>query len=278
VTDLVPNQADFEAIVDRLKWSWDHLERFKLTMVEEGVHYHWTRAPKTQTQAGQYIDLIVDEATPPPPHLKFVIGDCIHSLRASLDNLIYLLCPTDFAEFLVCKTSDQWERQKWKIKDLPDKAKDWLHKLQPFQLEGSLHPEANPLWILDRLWNDDKHRAPHIAVGITDEATIDGAGEDIWAIFNTGPLELGSVVARIWVFTDPEPDFVPNFSFDVAFDVLGPARGFTVYPYLAQLHHVVGDIVEGFRLLFVPGEMIPWGVFAETPVSPQLPHGAPPVA
>jgi len=248
-----PTVSDLEAIIDRLQWSWDHLQRFKLILVEQGVGYHWTPLPKVKTESYCYIDFVIDEVTPLPDHLKFIIGDCIHSLRASLDNLIYLLCPTDYAEFPICKTSNQWESNARKIKALPEDPAKVLYDLQPFHPKNGVDPEWNPLWVLDRLWNDDKHRAPHMALGVTDTATIEfgiGGGDFIWFVMNTGPLDLGSKICRVWAPIDSEPDLVPHFAFEVAFDDFGPARGGSVYYSLVNLHQRVAEVVERFRPFF----------------------------
>lgn len=239
--------TDLATIIDRLKWSWDHMERLKLAMVQHGVAYHWAAVPHVQTQTGKYIDFVVDGVTPLPDHFKFLIGDCIHSLRASLDNLIYLFCPTDRSEFLICKTRDHWKRNAWKIKALPKDPYKALYDLQPFNMQDRINPSGHPLVILNDLWNADKHRSPHVATGVTDTAWIDYGDAEIWPIYNSGPLDLGSVIARVWLISEPEPDLIPDFSFDVVFDPLGPGRGWAAYPYLADLHHTVGDIVEVFR-------------------------------
>src|ERR1019366_7248381 len=99
----MPPVAELEAIIDRLKWSWDHLQKMKFRMLEEGVAYHWMPVTKTDAQGRSYREFVIDQATPLPDGLEFIVGDCIHSLRASLDNLIYTLCPTDYAEFPICK-------------------------------------------------------------------------------------------------------------------------------------------------------------------------------
>ena len=248
----MPTVGDLEAVIGRLAWSWKHLKRFKNAVSDRSVGYHWVPLPKVESQSGSYVDYIVDEATRLPDNLQFIIGDCIHSLRASLDNLIYLLCPTPHAEFMICKTADQWKRDVWKIKSLPKGPCTVLYDLQPFHLKNGGDPELNPLWILNGLWNGDKHRAPHIAHGVTQLARID-TGEsraDIWPIFSTGALDSGSKICRVWIFSEPEPELIPVFSFDIVFDSAGPARGFPVFDTLLNLHHRVRAVVEKFRPFF----------------------------
>jgi len=249
----MPGIGDFEAIIDRLAWSWDHLQTFKIDVAATGMDYHWVPLPKVETQSGTYIDYVIDEATPLPGHLKFVLGDCIHSLRASLDNLVYALCPTDYAEFPVCKVSDQWPRAKGKIKAINESALTMLYDLQPFQPQsGGGTAERNKLWILDRLWNDDKHRAPHISFATTDEAHLDCPdGEIIWAIFNSDALELGTKICRVWITPNTEPELITQFALEITFDRFGPIRGSPVYPTLVDLHQFVREIVEDFRPFFI---------------------------
>jgi hypothetical protein len=105
--------------------------------------------------------------------------------------------------------------------------------------------------LLDRLWNDDKHRAPHITRGVTSQSYFDSFPFVIHPIFNSGALQLGSKICRVWFASDLQPALKPTFAFDVAFDPLGPTRGGYVYPTLVDLHDKIGDIVELIRPFFV---------------------------
>jgi|SRR5579862_53480 len=248
----MPTPADYDAIIARLNWSWDHLQRYKARLVGAQVRYHWTMLPKVKTKSGYYIDIVVDEAAPIPDDVKFIIGDCVHSLRASLDNLIYSLCPPGrgkHAEFVLADTRADWRRWRYRVKCLPYRAFGTLYKLQPFHPQQGPDPKWNALWVLNRLWNDDKHRAPHVAMGVADAASID-AEVPIFPVFCSGPLELDAVVARVWFWTDTEPDLQPHLRFDIAFDEGGPARGGSVYYSLWNLHDIVRQVVALFKHLF----------------------------
>jgi hypothetical protein len=248
----MPTVEDLERIVDRLKWSWEHLQNYKLALVDAQVGYHWIPVAQTDSQGRRYTEFVVDEATPLPTNAHFIIGDSIHNLRASLDNLIYSLHPGDRIEFPICLTRNQWRKQAWKIKHLPKGPTEVLFDLQPFQPKHANDPEGCPLWILDRLWNDDKHRAPHLVMGISDAATlhVSPPGWDHAVTCLGGPLEIDSVVAKVWWPADRDPGPEANFGFDVAFDALGPARGRSVYYCLVDLHKRVAEIVELFRPFF----------------------------
>lgn len=77
---------------------------------------------------------------------------------------------------------------------------DIVEDLQPFQPHNGPDPEWNKhqLWVLDRLWNDDKHRAPHIASGVTESAYFNSLPLIVHPVHGTGSLELGVKICRVW--------------------------------------------------------------------------------
>jgi hypothetical protein len=91
----------------------------------------------------------------------------------------------------------------------------------------------------------------HLVMGINDMVSLSADPDWLHAVTcNGGPLEIGSVLAKVWFLPDGESELTTNFGFDVAFEAMGPARGRSVYYCLADLHDVVGDLVERFRPFF----------------------------
>jgi hypothetical protein len=245
-------KAEFERVLDRLEWSWDHLQRFKLRLLEAGVRYHWMRTEKIDTATGGYVDFVVDKACPIPEDAPFILGDCIHNLRASLDALVYFLCPKPDATFPICRTKGKWTRSKSKIRPLPKEAQKIVFALQPFRAAPGADAEASPLWILDRLWKDGLHGAPHLVAAVTGPVSVRSEPPGWLHVVQVlgGPVEVGSVVQRVWLIPGTEPRMEVTFGFDVAFDAMGPARGQSAYHCLAELHEHVAEVVELFRPFF----------------------------
>jgi hypothetical protein len=243
---------DLSRVVDRIEWSWQHMQNYKARIAAAQVGYHWKKVESTDAKGIRYAEYVIDEAIPLPNDLGLIVGDAIHSLRACLDNLVYALAPSRHIEFPVCNSSDLWSNQKWRIKDLPADAQDLIYDHQPFHAEHADDPEGCPLWVLDRLWNDDKHRAPHLVMGISDMSsiTMEPPGWYHAIGWHGGPLEVGTVVTKVWFFPDTEPEVEAEFGFDIAFEPFGPARGRSVYYCLVDLHKEVTAIVQAFAEFF----------------------------
>lgn len=110
-----------------------------------------------------------------PPELGLTLADAIHNLRSVVENAIWLLgrkfgasesifCPVAKTESAFPLHPSYSGRNKTIIEDLlkfPHEVRTIIEDVQPFKAQdrGQM-PEYAPLWILNRLWNDDKHRVP----------------------------------------------------------------------------------------------------------------------
>lgn len=104
----------------------------------------------------------------PPIRLSVLIGECVHNMRSAVDNLVCGLALTlkstskcrDLA-FPMCKDQQDWTANADKsLKGVPLAAKDAIRQLQPWA--DTVSP--NPLTILNKLSNIDKHRACNFAL------------------------------------------------------------------------------------------------------------------
>lgn len=117
-------------------------------------------------ERGQYIITVrLDE---PPVRLALIAGDFIGCLRSSLDYLAWQLAfltttsPSEKVCFPVCEQDSTGTQGYIKVatKGICDRAVAIMKSLQPYNC-GSAY-KTSYLWMLNKLWNIDKHR--HIAL------------------------------------------------------------------------------------------------------------------
>ena len=117
----------------------------------------------------------------PPTRIAMILGDAIHNMRSALDHAVYELVisnpdpnkptgvPNDKTMFPICDTRPGFLRQVnelGRIKGVPDDACKIIGSAQPLNLrERGLDHRANPLWILNKLENIDKHRRFTVVAG-----------------------------------------------------------------------------------------------------------------
>jgi hypothetical protein len=211
----------------------------------------------------------------PPLGLSLIAGDCIHNLRSILDNLIWQLgilsgCSKTKLNNLAFPTCDfgAWKK---KFNYLPQSAVDLIGSLQTDQpYKGRNDPDSHPLRILNRLWNDDKHKVPVLMLTAHRSTAIipRGAGQIVQlpdgkrrrqfiftghiTMHSGGRLEDGKEIATItFPVGEPEPQFNIVFSFDIAFDEGGAAKGQFASKCLRNLHDFVRDeVLTPFDLIF----------------------------
>jgi hypothetical protein len=154
----------------RLDWALHHLERFKAERAawrKESPHRFWTELDADTGKKVIWAQVI----TPPPASLSLIAGDCIHNLRAALDNLAFELAlaytkgplPTNIegrSAFPIFK-----EKNPSKLDDMlggvDPLAKAEIEGLQPYKRGDWFY--RDPLWQLNQLEVIEKHRLPHTA-------------------------------------------------------------------------------------------------------------------
>lgn len=193
---------------------------------------------------------------PPPLPLRLHIGECIHNLRATLDNIMWELGravrdpPPDNLDFPVCWTEQKWRDASAKLAAIPMIAHDVVRRAQPYPTPEPDRAET-PLYVLNRLWNEDKHRAPAIVLAVATgrarvHLTNPTAGHSGLAPpdIKHGPFEHEREIARARMREPyPEADIKGEFAIDIAFDERGPAKGFPVSGCLRAIHKFVQEYV-----------------------------------
>lgn len=145
----------------------------------EGDYYHWS----TWMDVGE---LPPDEIWGP------IIGDVVHNLRSALDHLAWQLATEqaradtprriEFPIFLDDPANDpDIRRALTKILNcLRPESHAVIDAAQPYKTGNTHHP----LWLLQALWNTDKHRTLHTAgflFGDPTDAPPDGFGFGNWS-------------------------------------------------------------------------------------------------
>ena len=106
----------------------------------------------------------------------FLVGECVHNLRSSLDNLAYGLArlqrdppekPGRVAFPIYTERVPFEKTGKANVNQLPAAAAELIERLQPFQRDGSAAlgtPDRDALVLLQWLSNTDKHRVPSVVL------------------------------------------------------------------------------------------------------------------
>lgn len=200
---------------------------------------------------------------PIPAALALIAGDCTNALRSTLDNLtwaIALKCsstPPENTAFVIARSEERFHRSKWKLKGLPTGAVDEIERVQPYALgnlvqpirpDPSTNPDRDALWMLERLWNDDKHRAPALVAGLARVYDINFSGlslppqSGVSFELNVGAFKDGDVLVRSIPVGEPfKGEFEPEPEFQIAFEEEGPARGTPVVGLIRTLHDLIRD-------------------------------------
>jgi hypothetical protein len=246
--------------LDRALYHLESLEEELDAWLEEDSYQTWSEPDDVDSTK----KLLWVEVLKPPPaaELSVIIGDCIHNLRSALDNLAFELAlayqgaplPSDiegksgFPIFLAenpAKLDDM-------LRGVHPDAKAIIEGLQPYSRWK--RATNDPLWQLNKLAVEDKHRLPHITLFRLASLSlwVQGFGADeIEPIF--GPIENRAPIARYPAVdeTGAEVDvqLTPNFS--IAFGQRAPKqlRGMPV-PH--RLRHIHSHITEEVLRLLVP--------------------------
>ncbi len=146
----------------------------------------------------------------PPPILSLIIGDYVHNLRSALDHLVWqlslstTLTPTPRSQFPIFDKPNPGIKGRIKdwTNDVPDKARDVIEDMQPYNRLGFAagHHRFYRLWQIDKLDGIDKHAA--LIVTILSESVVseEPDGSRIVTMFSN-PLKDGDPVFWDTVFS-----------------------------------------------------------------------------
>jgi hypothetical protein len=140
------------------------------------------------------------------------IGEIVHNLRSSLDNLVWQLvianghAPGNQHEFLIAEEEAWYDRRSpAKLLNVPEAALAVIQHVQPFKVPRELQ-RGHPLWIVHNLSRIDKHHLLHVVAAypgrgefeVTPEmAAVQGGKMRLWY----RPLADGTEVRTFFTLT-----------------------------------------------------------------------------
>jgi hypothetical protein len=191
----------------------------------------------------------------PPGQIRLLIRELVQGLRSTLDNTSYELAvrqtgkdpppDADGIAFPIFKDATRYRKGSTRALTHIGAAESALiESLQPYR---AAIPNEDPLWILHRLANDDKHKRLHV-VGFTVAGSRFHVREFRGGGFRDevrhGPFDDGAVVATFYVGPGHhEMDMQFEFVTALAFRGGGPASGKLLGEVLPNVLGYVRDTV-----------------------------------
>lgn len=196
------------------------------------------------------------------PDWPLLIGECLHNLHASLDQMIWQLVMPPIGTgtkqprrvgFPIAEDSSWWTSNGIKKLDgAPKGVLAFVEPLQPFKRRNLAIANvardrrywSDPLYSLGQLSNWDKHRLPHLT-GSTIKSMgwfTSILGPTRYPGVHVGPFEDKAIV--MWVPLESGEEDVnmdPSFTFDVAFENEWPGMGRPVIETLTALTRFVSN-------------------------------------
>jgi len=163
----------------------------------------------------------------PPTTISFALGDVVHNLRATLDNLVWgigkVFKAHDSLGLEFRDTKCHFVRFYLpKINKLPQPIYNWIESIQPYHRRNKKKYD----YVLHRLWNWDKHRTPVVVNAVAVTNTLGYSGEMLpfnqMTFYNSSSRKDKQQVATALVPWEKRGDFKPVFTLFVAFDEGGP--------------------------------------------------------
>ncbi len=204
----------------------------------------------------------------PPASLGLIAGDAIHNMRAALDNLMWQFArrhheppanKTLTFPILLIRERDG-DRQCWElqgaraVRSVSLDVGKVVERFQPFMTQQD-DPSRDLLWILNRLWNDDKHQGTIAAGGASFRHQMTARSIHVIGGMN-GPyfwnetFQDGDVIAGIDYnptgYFEADPEFL--FAHYVAFRSDGTAGGRMLWDFLVEIYnYLLLDVIPAFE-------------------------------
>jgi hypothetical protein len=207
---------------------------------------------KANSQRTQYLFRVEDVIDYPRHEWGVILGESVHDVRSALDHLVWGFAKdrSERTGFPIFDTKKDWTIKApamyWSV---PTGFARLLDHVQPYHRGDVNEARKHPLWILNALWNLDKHRTiPATAlIADTGEAEIirhEGIARTPSIHFIGGArYKKGNVVAKARIKPDAsgrEPQIEANFkmSFDVGFGDIKSAPSISYQPVDWALYEV----------------------------------------
>ena len=189
---------------------------------------------------------------PPPIQLRFAVGDVIHNIRSTADNLIWGLGQEYGWDEKLGLTFGTKKKQFEKnvlpnYLCLPANVVKWIVSIQPFTTAPKPHPAASKslLYVLHELWNRDKHRAPTLVVA-SEHTELPKDPSFIEIVHPLGDASNNAEILTAKTRWDEHEQFNLTFNHFVAFDQLNIAGS------LEEVAGVLRHQIAYFRKTVIP--------------------------
>jgi hypothetical protein len=204
---------DLSGVHRKLDRAWEHIEAVHavidaFTGGDEGAF--WFRTEQTiRPDASVLYTPLRDCAEQPPLSLGPIIGDAIHNIRSALDYLAYELSArkSRSTQFPICSDESQFRSDDTlrRIEGITGSERELIERVQPYKATNP--PRHDPLAILNKLSNRDKHRLllPYVAAVSTADSWVSSSSADIsFEFIEPGPVEHDArIVALVAKPQDP---------------------------------------------------------------------------
>ena len=237
-----------ERRLQRALYHLDSLEAEIAAWIEERPYRTWREPEVDNTKKVVWVEV----SDTPPSELSLIVGDCLHNLRCSLDNLVLELAiarnkgrpvsssvesDSGFPIFLDQNPS----KLDNMLRGIDPRAKAVIEGLQPYTRRELA--KTDPLWWLNKLENMDKHRLPHLVFFTPESLGFIVRGDyvtDEIELMRWGPVEGRAPIARYPALneTGAEVDVHFNPGFSVSFGKRVPegVPGLSVPHILRTIH------------------------------------------
>lgn len=198
----------------------------------------------------------------PPVDIVLLSGEVLYQLRSCLDHLVTQLVILNGEgaklvtsrkhQFPIFETPQGFSaRSPAMIDGVSKSVADLIENEQPYR-RTSHAPRNDMLWVLQDLNNTDKHRLIPITVVGIDACYGKADGETIFMVQSEDIVLTDEKVFFSFYWDRPHSEMSAEMAATVAFEQIMSPYGVTlgVPGVLASVSTRVGQVVEGFRLLF----------------------------
>lgn len=183
-----------------------------------------------------------------PDRISILAGDILKDLRSALDYVAWQLAltqsdtPPPTTAFPIFGSEKFYLRDKARyIGGIDPAIHPIFDSVQPYHA-GDKATEQ-PLWVLHRMANDDKHKMPHVVGSLPQGVLVQQPpGVGVFMGAQIGPFEDGDQVAFVGIErgADPETELKVQVSFAVAFGKDTPAR--SVESLFGEIDGIGGEV------------------------------------
>jgi hypothetical protein len=201
---------------------------------------------------GREYALRFDVRERPPIELSLLLGEFVHQARATLDNAVCAIADKHGAAkertaMPVCLKADDWAKRgtQNRIAAVPQAARAAIQELQPYNARDDFFARHHRLYLLDELWNADKHRTLILTLGTSMSLHMDFSRPVIFLSTDVKGYDRDSDIFRVvpngWIARGPSDlKYNHRLAFRVGFGAGGPYQsGIVVASAMSRLFQFV---------------------------------------